>query len=109
MAEKGPWATWQYGGPAPCEHRRADGLPVASLLTRAAAPHSAYRYGVPGRHGGRAPRGGAAVWRLVEGSTRREKGVFTDGASRFQVLAEDGARLLSTCVDNGACLLYMAQ
>jgi len=47
------------------------------------------------------------VQRLVEGSKRREKGVFTDGDHRFQVLSEDGARLLSTCVDNGARILYI--
>jgi len=88
-------------------HRHDDGLPIASLLACAAPPHSAYRDGVPGRHGGRAQLGGAAVRRLVQGSKRREKGVFTDGASRFQVWSEDGARLLSTCVDNGARLLYI--
>ena len=31
----------------------------------------------------------------------------TDGDSRFQVLSEDGARLLYTCVDNGARILYI--
>jgi hypothetical protein len=40
------------------------------------------------------------VQRLAEGGKRREKSVFTDGDSRFQVLAEDGERLLYTCVDN---------
>src|SRR5215510_10536024 len=41
IAEKGSWATRQREGPASCEHGRADGLPVASRLARAAAPHSA--------------------------------------------------------------------
>ena len=36
-----------------------------------------------------------AVRRLAEGGKRREKGAFTDGDSRFQVLSEDGERLLS--------------
>src|SRR5258706_8822971 len=31
----------------------------------------------------------------------------TAGDSRFQVLSEDGARLLSTCVDNGERILYI--
>src|SRR5215475_9493598 len=66
IAEKGPWATRQCGGPAPCERGRADRLSDVSRLARAAAPHSAYRYAAPGRH-----------------------------------------RLLSTCIDNGARILYI--
>src|SRR5215831_7389852 len=66
-AEKGPWATRQCGGPAPCERGRADRLSGVSRLARAAAPHSAYRDDVPERHGDQAQLGSAAVRRLVEG------------------------------------------
>src|SRR5215467_9321059 len=66
IAEKGPWATRQCGGPAPCERGRADRLSDVSRLARAAAPHSAYRYAALGRQ-----------------------------------------RLLSTCIDNGARILYI--
>ena len=48
-----------------------------------------------------------AVRRLAEGGKRREKGVFTDGDRCFQGWSEDGARLLSTCVDNGERILYI--
>jgi len=79
----------QRGGPAPCAHGRADRLSDGSRLARAAAPHSAYRHDVQGgRHSDQAQVGSA------EGGGRQEKG-------------EDGARLLSTCVDNGARILYI--
>src|SRR4030095_7280401 len=51
----------------------------------------------PGRHGGQAQPGGA-VDRTPCG---------TEGESRFQGWSEDGTRLLSTGVDNGARLLYI--
>jgi hypothetical protein len=65
-------ATRQPGMPAPCEYGPADGLSVASWLTRVAAHHSAYRYSVPGWNCSQAQFGSAAVRRLVDGEDKRE-------------------------------------
>src|SRR5215813_720784 len=61
-------------------------------MARAAAHRSAYRSDVPGRNRGRAPPGGAAVRRLVEGGKRR--GLGNGGQATQRAESSYGALLV---------------